>query len=190
MEPQALKDYLESLLNEHNQRFLGGILKNSEQASLCYKEVLPASAKGCAPQPAAPEACPSAKQPKADASAVMELYQNYALNALKNLASMIAPPAPEACQTSMNIKPASCTPAVKAEEEVASCMPAKVSSQPACAAPQIPQEIMEIDLLISQQLERIEHMIREMYITNQELFKSIITYCRTYTIEENDALDQ
>lgn len=186
MEPQALKDYLESLLNEHNQRFLGGILKNNEQASLCYKEVLPDGAKGCAPQTAAPEVCPSAKQQKADASAVTELYQNYALNALKNLASMIAQPASEACQTTMNIKAS----AVKAEKEAAACMPAKVNSQPACAAPQIPQEIMEIDLLISQQLERIEHMIREMYITNQELFKSIITYCRTYTIEENDALDQ
>lgn len=195
MEPSALKDYLETLLVERNDRVLGGILKNPDATGLCYKEIIPINQQtdSCTEQlstankkTAQCQTTPEKTTTQFDACAANELYQNYALNALKNLANMINTTPVEktaSCQNGSSMKsPVDCK---MSEDKVASCnTPAIVNTAPvnACTAVmQLPEEVMQINLLISQQLERIEHMIREMYITNQELFKSIITYCRTYT---------
>ena len=187
MEPQGLnlKDYLETLLTERNDRLMGGVIKHFGNdlcpSDLCYKEVLP-SGKTCTPTPAAEPAagsCPAANQPSKASyqSCTAEAYQNYALNALKNLANGIALTEGHSTAKSENCAELSQTAFLPEKSKNANC-PQKVYQEG-----EVYQtvEIMQVNILISQQLERIEKMIREMYITNQELFKSIITYCQENT---------
>ena len=108
MEPSSLKEYLEALLAERSDRLMGGTIKHFGSdlcpSDLCYKEVLPANQTpqqpqtgtltNCAGQKPATSApqnnCPS-QQPAAAPtyqSCTAEAYQNYAFNALKNLANM------------------------------------------------------------------------------------------------------
>lgn len=223
MEPSSLKDYLEALLAERSDRLMGGSIKHFGSdlcpSDLCYKEVLPANhmpqpqqpqqpqtgsspKAGCAkqnPAMAMPQKSCASQQPAAAPtyqSCTAEAYQNYAFNALKNLANMFnnaespaasmqnAAPCAEMTPSSVCAEQA----AVQQMEETAAMMPAQ-SSPTACQPMMMtsetevmqPMEVMQVNLLISQQLERMEHMLREMYITNQELFKSIIMYCREHT---------
>ena len=207
MEPQALKDYLENLLSERSDRLMGGVIKHFGSdlcpSDLCYKEVMPASqTQQMQPQPT-PQ--PAAEMPQTNCgtaaanqqptamptyqSCTAEAYQNYALNALKNLATMFTT-APEASPA------ANCVEATQQVQQTEQCaQPVQLvnvpspavncqtapASQPNCGMEVMqPTEVMQVNLLISQQLERMEHMLREMYITNQELFKSIIVYCREH----------
>ena len=167
MEPSALKDYLESLLSEHNERLMGGSVKHMGSdycpPGLCYKEVLPT------PPPAQPQAeatkqtqtpqTPSqqVQSQECNQSCSVEAYQNYAANALKNVANT----------NTTNNPPTNTT----TSETIVSGFSVEATG-------------VQIEQLIRQQLERIEQMIREMYTTNQELFKSIILYCREHT-EDN-----
>lgn len=207
MEPSSLKDYLETLLSERNDRLMGGVIKHFGSdlcpSDLCYKEVMPAN--NTQTQTAETQqqgSCPTAanQQPASTNSAYQsctaEAYQNYALNALKNLANILAP-----VETNNTAKDCNCTETVQAPQCVnqsTALLPEKLlvnSPSPASQCQSTPAclqtnnsgvgvcqnaEVMQVNLLISQQLERIEHMTREMYITNQELFKSIITYCREH----------
>lgn len=205
MEPSSLKDYLETLLSERNDRLMGGVIKHFGSdlcpSDLCYKEVMPANNT---PQPAEtqPGSCPNtasqqpAKSTSAYQSCTAEAYQNYALNALKNLANILTPAEANNAAKSSNCTETAQAPAcanqstallpeklaVNTPSPAAQCQTTPTYLQPSSSGVGGCQnaEVMQVNLLISQQLERIEHMIREMYITNQELFKSIITYCREH----------
>lgn len=164
MEPSALKDYLESLLSEHNERLMGGSVKHMGSdhcpPGLCYKEVLPTPPQ----QPAQPqveatqqEQTPQVSSPECHQSCTVEAYQNYAANALKNVTN-----------TNTTDNPAT----------------NNATSETIFSGFSVEATGVQIEQLVRQQLERIEQMIREMYTTNQELFKSIILYCREHT-EDN-----
>ena len=159
METKEFKEQLEDLLYYRNERLAGGNIKNLSVAKLCYKEVMPKT-KPVTQMTAEPVIMETKESDHAVCKPTA--YQNYALTALQNMQKI----------------PATQQDCVSECQNLTTTNPCLVND----AHPD--DDMMQpsfCDGDFAAQLCRIEQMLREMYVTNQELFKSVIMYCQTYS---------
>ena len=93
---------------------------------------------------------------------IWQMYQQYASNALENL-----PPSNNCC---------------KNQDEANKCTNdyiEKNMSNPANCCASKPIQINDVNAVL-EQLDRMEQMLKEIYLCNQELCKSLVNYCCKY----------
>lgn len=101
-----------------------------------------------------------------DSSDIWQMYMQYAQNALENLSNC-----------AHEVQPATDT------NECAVCAEENNSAETdQCSEIQIPSAAINVPDLkcLTEQLDRMEQMLREIYLCNQELCKSLLNYCTAY----------
>lgn len=178
METNEFKGQLEELMQYRNERLLDGRLKNVSVAKLCYKEVMPTS-KSITQMTSEPVIMNgSAAANLSTDTCEPTAYQNYATNALQNAA--------QSCSAFQQPIENNSTPECQKTLPVMNNVQ-DINQTSNCFINPLAQGISTLSNCSEDffnQLSRIEEMLREMYITNQELFKSVIMYCKSYSNQQ------